>query len=335
MTTTYPQGDLSTALVDHRSRRRPVAVGAAVFMTLVLLVLVLKIVEGVLFQPANTVRAFFQALNDRDADAAGALVVPDPERDLTGTDLRGGAVLRSPGYTPPTAVEAGPVVPAEDDQATVGVSYSVGGQRQQVMLTLERDERATVAGLFREWRIVKGAIGEAYTQVETAGPVLVAGASASAEYDVLRAYGYPGGYRVTLPEQPLLEAEPVIAYTGADRYAEPGVLRPVVKATVQDEVDKQVRTLLDRCSKGTEITRENCPYPWSNHPGPEQVKIKVVSYPTCEITVSRGQVTARGTGQVRIRQPSFFGVDESTTEFTVSGDVTALDNAVTFQYVPQ
>ncbi|MFC5834888.1 hypothetical protein [Nonomuraea insulae] len=311
------------------------AIGAAVFMTLVLLVFVLKVVEGVLFQPANTVRAFFQALSDRNADAASVLVVPDPKQDLTGTDLRGGAVLKSSGYTPPTAVKLEPVIPVEDDQATVGVSYSVGGREQRVKLTLERDEQASVAGLFREWRIVKGAIGEAHVQVETADTVLVADTPASSESGMLQTYGYPGGYQVTLPDQPLLEAEPVIAYTGADRYSELGVLQPVVKATVQNEVDRQVRTFLDRCSKGTEITRESCPYPWSNYPSPDRVKIKVLSYPKCEITVSRGQVTASGTGQIRIRQPSFFGVDESTPGFTVSGGVTTMNNAVTFQYVAQ
>jgi hypothetical protein len=334
MTTTFPQGDLGTVLIDYRSKRRPVAIGAAVFMVLVVLVVVLKIVEGMFFQPENTVRAFFQALSDRDAVVADSLVIPDPKQNVTGVDLRGSTVLKSSGYTPPTAVDLGPVTAGKNNQATMNVSYSLGGQQQQVMLTLKRDEQAK-AGLFHGWRIVKGVIHEAYAQVDVADSVLVAGTPAKVESSMLRGFGYPGGYQVTLPEDPLLQADPIVAYAGVDTDAQPGVLQPVVKPTANDEVDRQVRRYLDKCSKGTEIELTSCPSPWSYYSRLDGLKIKVLSYPTCEITFSQGQAVVRGAGQVRVRQKSFLGIDERTYDYTVSGSVTTMNGSVTFHYAAQ
>ncbi|MGA5760646.1 hypothetical protein [Nonomuraea bangladeshensis] len=329
MTVTYPQGDPASALIDYRSRRRQLGIGVAVFMALVVLVVTLKIVQGVFFTPESTVRAFFQALADRDAGAAGGLVTPAPGRELAGEDLRGDAVLKSSGYSPPMGLRVEPAAAGEDDQATVNVSYLLAGQPQRRTFTLKRDERAT-AGPFRAWHIVEGAIEEVYVRAETAETVLVAGTPAIVSRGLVNAFGYPGAYQVTLPEQPLLRADPVTAYPGVDRHIPVALLRPTVKPTAQGEVDRQVRTFLDQCSEspGTEDT--NCPRPWAFLSSPDLTQVKILRYPTCEITISQGQVLVRGEFQAGVQRKPPYGYSGTST-YVVSGIVTATDGAVVFQ----
>ncbi|MEU6730824.1 hypothetical protein ABZ917_44560 [Nonomuraea wenchangensis] len=329
MTVTYPQGDPATALLDYRSNRRRLVIGVAVFMALVVLVVMLKIVQGVFFTPENTVRAFFQALADRDADAAGGLVTPPPGHELVGEDLRGDAVLKSSGYSPPTAVRLEPAALGENDQATITASYLLAGQPQQRTFTLKLGERAT-AGAFRTWHIVEGAIQEVYARAETAETVLVAGTPAIVSRGLVSAFGYPGAYQVTLPEQPLLQADPVTAYPGVDRHTPVALLQPTVKPTAQGEVDRQVRTFLDRCSESTEADDTGCPLPWSALASPDMAQIKILRYPSCEITISQGQVLVRGEFQASVRRKPPYGFSGTST-YVVSGVVTATDGGVVFQ----
>ena len=96
-----------------------------------------QIAEHRYFRPEGTVPAFFRALGDRDADAAGKLLTLVP--GSVGRELLRDPVLKAAGYTPP-------------EDATVRVSFGLGGQRYEQSLHLVRDSEST-AGLFHRWHL--------------------------------------------------------------------------------------------------------------------------------------------------------------------------------------
>jgi hypothetical protein len=332
--------DTTNVLVEYRSRRLPLVIGLTIFGMLVALVGTLKVVERYFFQPEHTVAAFFDALGDRDATGARDLLLPTGKEYNQALLQR--TVLESAGYTPPTAVRVEQTT-SEGDQATVRVGFSLNGQRRILILDLRRDDHAT-AGLFHRWRIV-GGLYPVSVSVSGVDSVLVAGASIpfTEGNSTVRLAAYPGGYQVTLPDQPLWEAVPAVAYAGiTEGQGDPGVvtLEPAIKSSVRATIDQQVRSYLDDCARSTTLTPEKCPFSTYSYYKVRNVQWKIVKYP--EYTVGRSYsglvvvtTTSYGEADVTGQEVSSFGnvtyPFSASDAFSVSGTVAVSGNAVVFQ----
>jgi hypothetical protein len=332
--------DTGRVLLEERWRRRPFLLGLAIFGALVVLVGTLQVVGRVYYRPAGIVAAFFDALGHRDASAARGLLLP------TGAEvdqpLLQRAVLASAGYTPPGAVRIGRTDSA-GDQATVAVSFSLGGQRHGLTVGLRRDGHTT-AGLFDRWRITDG-LYPLNVDAPGVNPVLVAGTPISwTGGDATAALtAFPGGYRVSLPDQPLLQAAPVTAYAGitdAGGDSATGALQPTIKSSVLTAIDQQVRSYLDGCARSTVLTPDNCPFQAYSYYDVRDVRWKIVKYP--EYTVDRdesGQVVVTTTvdGEADVTGREVYDYTAVTYPFSdsdlfsVSGTVTADGAGVTFR----
>lgn len=334
--------DTTGVLIDYQPRRRPLLIGLIVFGLLATTVGVLKGAEHFRFSPAHTVSAFFHALGDRDATAARALL--DSSGEEFDPTLLQPKILRSPGYTPPTGVRVKRVRSIGRSQATADVSFRLGGQRRSLSLTLLRDAHAT-AGLFHQWRIVGGIY-----PVEVAAPgvdsVLMAGVPvrlATEDSDSQTSLAaLPGGYKVTLPEQPLLEAAPTVAYAGLTDEVATVTLGTSLRSSARAAIDQQVRAFLDGCATSTSLEPDGCPFAsFSAFGDVRDVHWKIVTYP--DYTVGQdesGQVVVTGTGtgtgeaDVTGQEVSAFGTEPFSDEatFSLDGTVMLSGGTITFQY---
>ncbi|WP_188188949.1 zinc ribbon domain-containing protein [Nonomuraea sp. SYSU D8015] len=334
--------DTTNVFVDYRSHRVPVLIGLAVFLVLAVLVSGLKVVESSFFRPESTVARFFDALRDRDAALARSLLVPTD--DIDNPVLLQSKVLKSSGYIPPADVRVEEAQKteseSEDDEVTVRASFTLDQERRSVTLRLRRDEQR-VAGVFHRWRI-KGGVYQITAHASGAESLLVAGEVVPVNRSYVMLDAYPGGYRVSLPDQPLWEANPVVAYAGTDvaGYAVDEVsLEPVIKSSARAAIDQQVRSYVDNCAKSTLLAPENCPFSAASWYEVRNVRWKIVTYP--EYVVERGysgEVTLSSTeyGEASVTGREVYGFSsgsqpyEETTRFYVSGSVVVLEGAVTF-----
>ncbi|MEV4706631.1 hypothetical protein [Actinoplanes sp. NPDC049316] len=308
----------------------------AVFAALVLVVAGLKIVDVRYFQPGRAVVAFFSALADRDADAAVARLAVPPPGDST---LLRTAVLRSDGYIPPSGVHvrASDIV---EERATVEVEFRVGGTGHRREFSLVRDTSAT-AGVFHRWRIDGGVfpLDVAAGGVDT---VLVAGvpvALAASEYGRRSVSAFPGSYRVTLPEQPLLEAPESVVHVGTSDPEYASVLvEPVIKSGARAAVDQRIHAYLDDCAEQTVLAPVGCPFSSYSFGEVRDVRWKIVEYPRYDLTVDEGGTILTdveyGTATVTGKSASSFAGGtypyKDTVSFTVAGTVTSSNGTIDF-----
>jgi hypothetical protein len=308
----------------------------AVFTALVLVVTGLKIVDVRYFRPGSAVVAFFDALADRDADAAAERLAVAPTGDSA---LLRTAVLRSDGYTPPSGVRvrASEIV---EGRATVEADFRVGGTGQRRKFSLVRDASAT-AGLFYRWRIDDGVfpLDVAAGGVDT---VLMAGvpvALAAPEYGQRPLLAFPGSYRVTLPEQPLLEAPESVVHVGASDTEYASVrMEPVIKSGARAAIDQRIRAYLADCAKQTVLKPVGCPFSSYSFGGVRDVRWKIVEYPRYDLTVDDGGTiltdVGYGTATVTGKSVSSFGgvtyPYKDTVSFTVAGTITASNGTIDF-----
>ncbi|WP_347599011.1 hypothetical protein [Acrocarpospora sp. B8E8] len=301
-------------------------------------VVVLKIVERGFFHPENTVTSFFEALGDRDAASARDLLLPI--REPYSLALLQSAVLKSRGYTPPADVRV-EQTDATRDRASVQVSFVLNGQRRWLSLDLRRDAQATV-GLFHQWRISDGGLHPITIEFDEVDSLLVAGTPIPPASDrtIAELAAPPGGYTVSLPDQPLWEASPVVAYAGIDErgWSRTVRLEPTIKADARAEIDPQVRSYLDRCAQSTTLVPEKCPFSAYPYSTVRNVKWKIVKYPEYELSDYAGQVSIStitdGEATVTGDSVGYFGGTDpfSTTDrFAVSGNVELVGDTLTFQ----
>lgn len=330
--------DTTRVFVDHRTHRIQLRGGLAAFLALAVLIGGLQVAERSYFRPEATVARFFDALLARDSTAARDLLLIG---DTSGAPLLDSAALRSPGYLPPVDVDVEEAEEVEEDGvATVRAGFTLQGERRSATFRLSRDE-GRVAGLFHRWRIDDG-LDQVIVQASGVESVQVAGAVVPVDQD--RSYAMldalPGGYRVSLPEDPLWEATPVVAYAGTTGDADQEVtLEPAVKSSARAELDRQVRAHIDDCAKSTVLQPRGCSLHASSWYEVRDVRWKVLRYPEVEVTLgyageltlsttSEGEATATG------REVYAFGGGtrpyEHPLSIDVSGGVVVKDGAVTF-----
>ncbi len=336
--------DTRTVLADPRPDRRPLAIAVIVLAALALVAGALQVVQREVYGPAHTVRAFFDALDHRDAVAARRLLVP--LGDGYDHTLLQNAALKPDGYTPPKNVRVEKVEDRDDGAATARVSFSLGGGRHALDLALRADRHAA-GGLFRGWRIAGGLYP---LDVNAAGvdTVLVAGVAValttdgSMEGSGVTLAALPGGYRVSLLDQPLWEAAPATAYAGfTDREAGTGTatLRPTVKSSARTLIDRQVRSYLDSCAHSTDLAPANCPFAAYSFYDVRDVRWKITTYPSYTLDEDySGRLVVNGTdeGEADVSGEEVDDFGEAypfsyRDDFTIEGRVVVSGSTVTFQ----
>lgn len=339
---------LAEVFPEPRSYRRPVLVGVAVLGTIIAVLAVLRAIESFGFRPQSTVAAYFAALADRDAAAASRLLAADPDAldlDATGPVLLDPAALRSGGYTPPTDVRIGEVQAEDaiDGEATVAVAFTLTGERHELVLRLQRDEQAT-ALLYHRWRVVGGTY-PVTVRAPGVDSVVIAGVTVPFEEgsDGVTVAALPGGYRVTLPEQPLLAAPETTVYVGVDGVAGESDyvdITPTITETAEREIRQQVQAYLRECATRTELQPVDCPLSTYTYGSAEvrDVRWKITSEPDIELELRmNGQVEVRttnaGEATVTWQEVYSFGTydEEDTVAIYVSGTVTVSGGTVHFQ----
>lgn len=337
--------DTTGVFIEYRSYRLPLLISLVVFGMLVAMLSAVNFVERYFFSPQHAATSFFDALAHRDATAARGLL------SLTGGDyspvLLQPAVLKSDGYTPPTAVRVEKIETQSSDknQAIARVSFSLGGQRHTLSMALRRDDQTT-AGLFHRWRIT-GGIYPMNISASGLDSVVVAGAtvrfSAGNSSAVLAAL--PGGYAVTLPNQPLWEAPKTVAYAGVsdtEGGASAAEVVPTIKSGARDEIDRQVQSYLTECAKSTALAPPNCPFSsYGSYDQVRNIRWKIVKSPqyTVEQDSYSGQVVVRTvqTGEAEVTGSGTYSFStgtypfDYTDTFSVSGAVVVSGDTLAFQ----
>lgn len=272
--------------------------------------------------PTYTVEGYFDALADRDAEEAKALLAPGYDGN-DGTDhfLLTGQVLRDPGYHPPHNVRVERMNPDSPDSmsntneadAVVIARYTVAGRPYRHELRLIPHDGGW---LEHKWRIADPLLGMQIPR-ETGTPLVAGALFRPAGKPILV---FPGAYTVTLPRQQLIGTEPVMLFAGSMDLVP---LKPTLLPAGQAEIERQVRAYLDACAAGTHIKPEDCPFRDPVDPFAGLLSPRIVTYPTLRFEAgSSGELIVASVqpGQVeytpRATPPTSQRV---TTDFHVGG----------------
>ncbi|MCX5121452.1 M48 family metalloprotease [Micromonospora sp. NBC_00362] len=292
----------------------------------------LGVVQWAFFRPQAAIDGYFDALADRDSDAAlGYLTDQGSDAD---TRLLA-QLLRGKGYQPPTDVEISKLE-RDGDSATATVAYRLGDARETTTLTLRREDEST-AGLFHGWRLSGGptplnaAIADPGVRLNGVElPVATEGAPL-----VL----LPGGYTATGPSSALSETPSTTMLVGPGETAAVLQLAPVLKPAATEAVEAQVRAWLDECAKQTVAVPPGCPFRYYGG-ATQKITWKILEYPKLAVeltgpasaqvstpTETQGRVEASGT-------TTYFGGSspfKDDNAFTVTGVATADGDDVSFR----
>lgn len=333
------QVDSSDVFVQYRPRpERWLAVGATVGVVLLLLGGV-AVARATIFSPSATVVAYFEALSNRDAERALALLIPRQEGDRD-SRLIAGSLLQSEDYLPPSELEIINVA-RSDQRAEVQVSYRIAGQRHEASLLLRRSE-ALVDRFAQRWRIVDGT-----------GMVRLVGAPPTAAVNgvtvVVHEGGFgptmtalPGGYRVgATKDDPLWQRGEVRFAVAPQRVTEAHLrLRP--RPEVQAAVEQQIRSRLDRCAESTALSPPRCPFGNTRIARASNVEWQISRYPQVTFSANsdgRGpavmSVESRVNGEANVTgiESSFRGSRpfDIAVPFPVTGMVSLRGDTVVFE----
>ncbi|WP_330438416.1 M48 family metalloprotease [Micromonospora sp. NBC_00821] len=292
----------------------------------------LGVVQWAFFRPQAAIDGYFDALGDRDSDAAlGYLTDQGSDAD---TRLLA-QLLRGKGYQPPTDVEISKLE-RDGDSATATVAYRLGDARETTTLTLRREDEST-AGLFHGWRLSGGptplnaAIADPGVRLNGVElPVATEGAPL-----VL----LPGGYTATGPSSALSETPSTTMLVGPGETAAVLQLAPVLKPAATEAVEAQVRAWLDECAKQAVAAPPGCPFRYYGG-ATQKITWKILEYPKLAVeltgpasaqvstpTETQGRVEASGT-------TTYFGGSspfKDDNAFTVTGVATADGDDVSFR----
>lgn len=317
--------------------RRGWAIAGAVAAACFVLLGALAVVQWRFFTPQDAVEEYFGALERHDAKAALGRVSLEEAQPLAANDAFVGMV-EADAYQPPTDVSVKKVSRA-GDTATAEVEFRLGDTPHTAVLTLDRD-RETTAGLFHGWRIRDGV--SSFTVTATGPAVVVNGVTMSMPADsVPTIAALPGGYTVTLPDNPLVEGQPQTVYVGTgDAQSTAAVeLGATVKASAGEQVTRLVNDHVNGCAARQEAAPENCPFAHFSSTVVGPVRWQVIRHPKVRIELDgsgRALVTTTEAGLVRAsgRSSDFLGdTDPFSEEYPVrvSGSVLVAGNQLVYQ----
>lgn len=347
--------DTTGVFVEYRSYRLPLVISLLIIGMLLAVVSAGAVAEQRLFNPERTVSAYFDALADRDAAAARDLLrleIPEPGLELDETLLQQ-VVLRSDGYTPPTAVRVGEAEPIEDveksgDRVSVGVSYEIAGVRHEQRLELRSEDEKT-GGIFRRWRI-DGGLYPVDLSAFGFESVVVAGATVpfSGAPGSTTMAAFPGEYVVAAPDDPLLTATPTRVTAGGSFTASgwegtwAAQLEATVRPEAQAEIGRQIEAYLGECAASTDLNPPGCPFGPYHYYEVRDVKWTIVAQPEFVVEFGAG-LPGPARAEVRTLNPGeaeVTGVEEGfsgpadytdTVSFYVSGTVLVSGGVLVFE----
>lgn len=331
--------DPSDVFVNYRprpGRRKALLVAIGVLLLLIGAVYAVRLTVS---SPGSVVEAYFDALADRDLDAALAVVAPETA-DPVQRDVVNAAVLRSGDYSPPEQVEVAEVA-VDGRSAVAEVSFAIGGRAHSATLQLRREE-GLLDTVFHRWRLVDAlgriVLGEVPPEITVNGERVPAyDPEGPRQLTVL-----PGGYQVGMPpDDPLWDTRAMAAQVtplGATDLSIPLVARPEVRT----EVNRQLRELLDECAASTELLPPDCPFGNDRFTQATGVRWRITEYPNVALTAgedalgqatmriettSEGEAVVTGTRLVVALRQAF----EIPVGFTVSGTVSDRAGTVVFE----
>ncbi|HEX6683760.1 MAG TPA: hypothetical protein VF062_13235 [Candidatus Limnocylindrales bacterium] len=304
-------------------------IGAAV-LTVLALVSVYSFVSTRFFTPQRTVTGYLDALVAGDADEAMSYLLPVGEGEGTGSEWRmllTSEVLNHEGYREPANIVVGEVT-GEEDVRVVPVSFEIDGAEHAMEFTVRRSEAKTL-GLFRGW-LIDGGLAPLEIFAPAAAPVTVNGVTMPPESGGFLAF--PGGYRVSVVDNPLLQGRDVTAV--AVGGGNPVQLTVTLKDSARAEVEAQVKSFVDECAKSTDLEPTGCPFAAFAIEPIANVKWTVTTYPTLNLTVNpqTGTVNVTTTRSGRADVTGTYSSDGTaynrSDTFSVSGTAVVADGKV-------
>jgi hypothetical protein len=281
------------------------ALAAGLVVLLIIGAVVINIVNSSVYGPDATVRSYLSAIAKGDASAANKLAAPgvsEEEAVLLTDDVLGEAseFISNPKVTSSRV---------SGDQATVQVSYSLGGTAYDGYVELSKSGKQAL--FFDTWKIDSPLVGDL--------PVYVSNSSTesneAAVNGVTVAFGdeyslpaYPALYTVGAPGNDFFSAEEqeYTVGTGSRADFEGITLELAPTEALTTAVQDAVNAFLDECAKSTELDPEGCSLRlswYSDFTSVDKVAYTIDEYPTVEVDeygtyfdASGGTYTADVTG---------------------------------------
>ncbi|MEV6873727.1 zinc ribbon domain-containing protein [Amycolatopsis sp. NPDC051128] len=296
-----------------RPSRKAGMITVVVVSVLVVLGAGLFVVQKTVFTPEAALNGYFDALAERDAEAAASYLDGDGPS---------GAMLRSPDYVPPTGLKIHGVEDDDDDSRSASISFLVDGHEKSGQVRLTRRKTHTW-GVFRDWAI-SGLEPTLRITVSAAVPLRVDGETLATGRpgDAVEIAVFPGRHKVDVADNPLLEADQGVVDAALGMTEVPLGVR--VKASAQQAAQDQVKNYLDQCAAQKRAEPPNCPFRLSAFSEVMDISWKITVYPTIELrqtpsgeiavhtrTGSEGRVTVTGTqsGGTTYQDEQAFDVD--------------------------
>lgn len=277
------QPDPGSVFVDYRSYRRRWLTVLAIAAVTVLLVTVGYTLRTTISSPDSAVRAYFDALADRDAAAVLSTVAPEVAQ--VDRDAINDAVLTSESYRPPRQVSTGEVT-VSGDSAVVAVTYRIEERGYEASLRLRRADGLADRVLPR-WLVVDAigtiVLGEAPDEVMLNGQRLAGHADDGPR--VLAAL--PGGYQLGVPDDdPVWEPRTVPVRVEPQRATEVDVVM-AVRPQARQDVERRVESLLEDCAASTELMPPGCPFGYAVLAQAEDVQWRITRLPALAVSAGR------------------------------------------------
>lgn len=327
--------------IDRRRAKIWGITAGALVLALIAGVIAVGQINSRLYGPDGVVRSYLSKLSSGDAEGALALAdvdVPAEERTLLTNEVLSNAAAR-PDSISITDTEV------DGDFAVVTAEFDLGGSKSEVQVDLRKAGKRGI--FFNDWRLASPGLGRVVVETPNLSEVNVNGVTVPTADGMLSLPAFPALYTVSLADSSdYLEADEVqtrafFEGSSAEEEADEGL--PILEAaptqTFTDEVNKQVRSLLDSCAGKAETEPTGCPFGSRSATYSEvtDVKWSIEEYPEISLSdggygygyyggsepdeASKWRITSESSGSALITGKSnLFGETESYDD-TVSIDV--------------
>ncbi|MFL0575336.1 hypothetical protein ACH0BO_01130 [Brevibacterium luteolum] len=337
--------------IDRRKAKIWGIAAGALVLALVASIIAVGQINSRFYGPDGVVRSYLSKLSSGDAEGALALAdvdVPVEQRTLLTNEVLGNAAAR-PDSISITDTEV------DGDTAVVTAEFDLGGSKSDVTMDVRKVGKRGI--FFNDWRLASPGLGQVVVETPNLSQVNVNGVTVPTADGMLSLPAFPALYTVSLADSSdYLEADEVQTrafFEGNSAEGAGGEL-PVLQATptqaFTDEVNKQVRSLLDSCAGTAETEPAGCPFGSrsASYSDVTNVKWSIEEYPDISLSDSGGygygygdsepndgskwRITSESTGSALITgKYSLFGDSESydnTVSFDVSGTAEIVDGKV-------
>ncbi len=334
----------------RRAKIWGIAAGALV-LALIASIIAVGQINSRFYGPDGVVRSYLSKLSSGDAEGALALAdvdVPVEERTLLTNEVLSSAAAR-PDSISITDTEV------DGDTAVVTAEFDLGGSKSDVQIDVRKVGKRGI--FFNDWRLASPNLGRVVVETPNLSQVKVNGVTVPTADGMLSLPAFPALYTVSLADSSdYLEADEVQtrAFFEGTSAEEAGGELPILEAAptqaFTDEVNKQVRSLLDSCAGKAETEPAGCPFGSrsAGYSDVTNVKWSIEEYPDISLSDSGGygfgygdsepsdgskwRITSESTGSALITgRYSLFGDSESydnTVSFDVSGTAEIVDGKV-------